>query len=147
MITDINAIAQKYGAQEVTLPGWSAEDEFVCKLKRPSLMDMAASGSIPNPLLGTVRTLFSANRKEIENVPLDKQAEAMMAMARHAMVEPTLEELKQVGVTLTDVQLMMIYAYAIGGAAALEPFRDFMRGRAGEPVGDVPSAAQPTDED
>ena len=61
-ITDLSAVAEKHGAvQTITLPGWGGDDAFICKAKRPSLFNMAATGLIPNPLLNTVQQLFTAD--------------------------------------------------------------------------------------
>lgn len=131
-LTNIQEVAQKHGVQELELPGWDDATPFVCRAKRPSLFNMASMGFIPNPLLDVVSDLFTPSLKKIEKIPLAKQASAMIQMAKYALVEPTYEELDGLGLTLTDDQLMAIYAFAVGGAAALEPFRAILRAGFGD---------------
>ena len=97
---------------------------------------------IPNPLLETVQQLFMASAKKIEKISLEKQANALIQMARYALVEPTLDDIVAAGLTLTDEQLLALYAFAIGGAAALAPFRQGVRQRPDGDGQDVQGAAQ-----
>ena len=52
MVTSVEKIQTD---AEVVLPGWSGED-FVCVLRRPSLLTLASRGAITNPLMKTART-------------------------------------------------------------------------------------------
>lgn len=99
------------------------------RVRKPTLYNMASTGVIPNPLLETVQQLFMASAKKIEKISLEKQANALIQMARYALVEPTLDDIVAAGLTLTDEQLLALYAFAIGGAAALAPFRQGVRQR------------------
>ena len=140
---NLTAIAEKHGIQEIELPGWGEDGPFVCRMRRPALLAMLSMGHVPNPLMKPIQALFSGDGKTIGEVPLDEQARAMTQIARHALVEPTYDEITAAGLQLTDNQLMCIYAFAIGGAKSMEPFRNFMRGLA---VGDgaaVPGEAEP----
>ena len=142
-ITDLSAVAEKHGAvQTITLPGWGGDDAFICKAKRPSLFNMAATGLIPNPLLNTVQQLFTADAKKVNAIELDKQAKALIAMARYALVAPTYDEIIEAGLVLTDEQLLAIYSFALGGVAALEPFRKALRGGPDADGGSVQSQAK-----
>lgn len=139
---DWQEAAKKYGIQEIGLPGWGVDDTFLCKVRRPTLYNMAASGLIPNPLLSVVQDMFTVNSKKLDKIPLDKQGQALIQIARYAMVEPTYEEIVEAGLNLTDVQLLVLYTYAMGGVAALEPFRKDVRGTTDEHGGDVSGAAK-----
>lgn len=141
-IVDLAALAAKHGIQEIVLPGWDVSEPFECKAKRPSIFNMASTGHIPNPLMGAVQKMFSNSEKDADSVPLDQQAKVMIQIARYALVEPSYDEIEAAGLTLTDEQLMTIYAYAIGGAAVLEPFRKRLRGGVGEHGDAVQSAAE-----
>ena len=75
MISNIDDLKGKYGIQEYALPGWDPGEDFVAKLRRPSLIDMtAAVGYVPNPLMGVVADLFIANRKQVDKIPRDQQS-------------------------------------------------------------------------
>lgn len=141
-IIDLAAVAAKHGVQDIILPGWDKGELFECRAKRPTLYNMASLGMIPNPLLKPIQTLFSGVRKDIDEVPVADQAKSLIQMAKYALVEPTYDELTEAGLTLTDEQLLTLYAFAIGGAAALEPFRDRLRGGAGGDGEVVPDEAE-----
>lgn len=145
MITNFEELKSRYGVREYALPGWDADSDFVCKLKRPSLVDMtAAVGFVPNPLMGTVADLFMPTAKKLEKMDPEKQAKAMQLMAKFALQEPTYDQLTEAGIALTDEQYNAIYAFALGGAAALDRFRQLNRrepGGNGAAVSDAPVAA------
>lgn len=106
---------------EVELPGWRDGEPFTARLRRPSLLSMAATGELPNELLAAAQKLFSEGYSE--SMPLDKLGAVLRSVAEAALVEPTLAELERAGCALTDVQLAAIYGFAQGGARALLPFR------------------------
>ena len=122
MITNIEQMIAKAGAKEVQLSGWEG-DEITVMLKKPSLYEMAASGSIPNPLLGIAEALFVGNQDTIKRTPIDEVAKTLRSMAKKALVNPTWDELQNAGIELTDQQINEIYAFIVGGAAQLERFR------------------------
>ena len=127
MITDINALRAMSAAQEATLSGWDG-GEITVRLKRPSLYEMAAGGSIPNPLLHVADALFSGRGEALKRASLDETAKTLRLLAKAALVEPTWNELEKAGVTLNDQQINEIYAFIVGGAAQLEKFRRLLRG-------------------
>jgi hypothetical protein len=145
MITNFEELKNKYGNREYALPGWDFNSDFVCKLKRPSLVDMTAVvGFVPNPLMGTVADLFMPTTKKMEKMDQEKQARALQLMAKFALQEPTYDQLAEAGIALTDEQYNAIYAFALGGAAGLDRFRQLNRrepGNDGAAVSAAPVAA------
>jgi len=132
-----------YGAQEQQLPGWEKDVPFVCRLRRPQLTNMAEiAGFIPNPLLGTIDEMFfpTPGKKQAQASP-EQRSKIMRLMAKYALVEPTLDELDQAGVELTDEQYAAIYLYALGGLDTLSRFRPAQRGLAGNDGSAVPRPA------
>jgi hypothetical protein len=130
-----------YGIREYALPGWELDSDFVCKLKRPSLTDMSATvGFVPNPLMGTVADLFMPTSKKLEKMEQEKQAKALQLMAKFALQEPTYAQLEEAGIALTDEQYNAIYAFALGGAAGLDRFRQLNRREPGNDVAAVSDA-------
>jgi len=112
----------KYNStSRVQLPGWEDEHPFNAVLRRPSLLTMAAEGSIPNELIGAAQKLFSEGYDTA--LPLDQLGRLLRRIAAEALVEPTLEQLEAEGCRLTDMQLAAIYNFTQAGVRALEPFR------------------------
>ena len=108
--------------QTVELPGWVEGEPFIAKLRRPSILSMAADGTIPNELLSAAQKLFCEGYDAA--LPLDQLGRLLRSVAAAALAEPTLGELESQGVTLTDMQLAAIYSFTQSGVRALEPFRD-----------------------
>ncbi len=123
---------EKYNStSRVQLPGWEDEHPLNAVLRRPSLLTMAAEGSIPNELIGAAQKLFSEGYDTA--LPLDQLGRLLRRIAAEALVEPTLEQLEADGCRLTDMQLAAIYNFTQAGVRALEPFR--AGGTAAQPVG------------
>ena len=107
---------------EVCLPGWTEDEPFRARLRRPSVLTMAATGAIPNELMGAAQKLFCDGYDAA--LPLDQLGRLLRSVAAAALVEPTLEQLEASGCGLTDMQLAAIYNFSQAGVRALEPFRD-----------------------
>lgn len=107
--------------QKVLLPGWQEDKPFEAILKRPSLLSMAATGIIPNELMGSAQKLFGEGSNA--TLELDKLGALLIAVAKQALVEPSYEELEAADCSLTDLQLAAIYSFTQAGVRALEPFR------------------------
>ena len=130
-ITSLDAIRAANAPQEIEVSGWEPGVPFVCKARRPRLYEMAAAGEIPNPLLPVVEELFMQNSAALAKRNVADQSKALIALADMALVEPTVEEIHEAGAVLTDEQLLEIYTFVLGGAAALAGFRE----NAGRAVG------------
>ena len=131
MITKIEDIKARLDV-EVELSGWAEDEPFRCVLRKPSMYQMIAGGTIPNPLIPTIERLFMATvPKEMSAEEHQKESEALIAIARATLREPSMAELEEAGIALTDTQIMEIYAFAITGAKGLASFRLGARGGAG----------------
>lgn len=106
--------------QYVELPGWGDGKPWRAKLRRVSLMNLAMQGAIPNPLMAAVQSLYTTGTTGAD---LKTSAETMRLMADAVLVEPTLTQLDEAGVVLTDMQLTALYLYGQRGPEALAPFR------------------------
>lgn len=124
----VSKIEDLIGAKglEVALPGFVLGEQFVAKLRRPSLMRLAQDGKIPNQLLGTAATLFDTGMSgALESGDQFKELSgAVICLAKAALVEPTYEELEKAGIELTDEQLFQIYMYTQKGVQMLKGFRE-----------------------
>lgn len=110
----------------VRLPDFAEDQPFYARVRRPSMLALAKAGKIPNALLTSAAELFNGGTEL-----MDEEDENMLAdiydicriMAGAALVEPTLEQLDEIGLELTDEQLMAITSYAQNGINALNSFR------------------------
>ena len=122
MATSLEELKELAKAQEVEIIGWS-EEPFVCRLKRPSMLNMVASEQIPNPLLNAAYIMFNGSKNTKDIVNMKEQRELFTIMAKAAMVDPTYSQLEEIGLELTDVQLMEIWNYTQIGVKGLFSFR------------------------
>lgn len=126
---------------EIELPGFAAEETISVRLRRPSLMLLAAEGKIPNTLLASVEDLFEKGDKN--TVSFKERAEIFRIVAMASLVSPSWEELQNAGVNLTDLQLLYIYNFSQTGVDTLRRFREEQRTEKLSGHGkDVPAASQ-----
>ena len=121
-VTSLENLKKLSEGQEVELPGWD-EEPFICKLKRPSLLGLVEGGQIPNPLLNAAYILFNGAKTQKDVLNLKDQKEILDIVARAARVEPTYQQLKDIGLELTDLQLLDIYNFTQLGVRSLISFR------------------------
>ena len=111
----------------VQLPDFAEGQPLVARVKRPSMLKLAASGKIPNRLLTTAGKLFTGTSADIaaqdNKQLLHDMYDVCMVMASATLVEPTVEQIEEAGLSLTDEQLMAIFNYTQTGVKALENFR------------------------
>ena len=121
-VTSIEKLKKLSQGQEVELQGWD-EEPFVCVLKRPSLLGLVENGDIPNPLLHAAYTLFNGTNNPKDQVNLKEANELYRIIAKAAMVSPTYEQLEEIGLELTDMQLLEIFSFTQIGVQGLISFR------------------------
>lgn len=122
-VTDIN----KYAAGSVIrLPDFGPGQPFVVRLRRPSMLMMVKSGKIPNALIEQATNLFAKGAESMigqgKNT-LGEMCEIIDAVIEAALIQPTLKEIEEAGIELTDEQKMAIFSYTQSGIKALEQFR------------------------
>lgn len=121
-VTSLEKLKELSKGIEVELQGWDNEP-FICILKRPSLLGLVESGDIPNPLLNAAYILFNGAKTPKDVVSLKEQKELFTIIARASMVDPTYQDLEDIGLELTDLQLMEIYKFTQLGLKSLISFR------------------------
>lgn len=107
---------------EVELPGFISGETIMVRLRRPSLLLLAAEGKIPNSLLAAVEELFEKGDKG--KVEFKERGEIFRAVARASLMSPTWQEFEQSGISLTDLQLLYIYNFSQSGVDTLRRFRN-----------------------
>lgn len=125
-ITTIESLMERRDGIVVELRGFYGNegDAFVARVKRPSVMGLAASGKIPNDLLGAASKLFATGKvDETDKSMLKHTYEVMSVIAKEVLVEPSYAELEKAGISLTDEQLVEIFQFTQTGVSALTSFR------------------------
>ncbi len=130
-ITTLDELRSVSGGEVVKLTGFTSDKSFYARLKRPSLLQLAAAGVIPNSLLGVAEMLFSG-LKETSGLNIKETAELLLIIAGAALQEPSHKELLDNGIQLTDMQLIEIFNYTQTGVKALESFREYEQGDEGD---------------
>ena len=110
----------------VRFPDFAEGQPFVARVRRPSMLVLAKQGKIPNSLLAAAGELFSKGGEG-----MDSDNENMLSdiydickiICSASLVEPTMDDIKNAGIELSDDQLMAIFNYTQNGVKALEPFR------------------------
>lgn len=127
-VTQLNQLKTYVEGDLIRLPDFAEGQTFVARVRRPSMLAMVKSGKIPNNLLAIVGKLFlSGSTKELNyddpQVMLNL-IEVFSVFSQACLVEPTYEQLQEIGLELTDQQLTFIFNYAQTGIKSLENFRE-----------------------
>lgn len=126
--TSLEQIKSYKNGAVVELPPFADGQPFVARMTRPSMLALVKSGKVPNSLLNQATSLFAngagalnATGKNATN--MNDLFEVIDVIVDAALIEPTLAEIRSVGMELTDDQLMAIFSYTQRGVKALEQFR------------------------
>lgn len=123
-VTSLNSLQQYAQGQLVELPAFAEGQPFVARLRRPSMMVLAKTGKIPNTLLSTANALFNGDKKATMDPSALKEVMGIMeVICQASFVEPTYEQIQEVGLELTDEQFMAVFNYSQAGIRALDSFR------------------------
>ncbi|MBV4447503.1 hypothetical protein KM799_12895 [Clostridium tyrobutyricum] len=97
-------------------------DKPICvRTKRLSILGLCQDGSIPNQLLGVARKLFY--QEDIQKVDLKEYGQIIDIICKNTLVEPSIEQLKETNLKLTDEQKFELWAYSQQGIEGLKSFR------------------------
>lgn len=128
-VTSVNELKGGCEGEIVELSPFTSGAEFFAKLRRPSILQLAILGVIPNPLLGAAEQLFTGGIKG--KMEFKEMAELLLLVAKEALAEPSYNELEKNGIGLTDLQLIEIFNYTQSGVKALSEFRKVKSGDKG----------------
>ena len=108
----------------VRFPDFAEGQPFIARVKRPSMLVLAKEGKIPNALLNTANDLFANGNVNTNNENMmSEMYDVMETVCSACLVEPSMKDIKNAGLTLSDDQMMAIFNYTQTGVKALEPFR------------------------
>lgn len=120
-VTSIEELKKKSGGRIVPLPGWKKGEVVNFKLRRPSLLKLSKEGKIPNSLLSAAEEVFTGTKQSGKNGPTMKEiGEVMNVLIRASLMEPTMEELEQNDIQLTDNQMTQIFTYTQEGVSQFQ---------------------------
>lgn len=125
-VTTIDEMREYAKGTLVELPPFAEGQPFVARLRRPSILALAKAGKIPNQLLSKAGKLFNSGAAGLdtddENMLTDVY-DIAMTIVKAALVSPTVEEIADAGLELSDNQIMAIFSYTQTGIEALKSFR------------------------
>ena len=125
-VTSIEDLKNYASGTVVEMPPFAEGQPLIARLKRPSILGMAKQGKIPNTLLVKANELFLQNGAGLdaeEEDTMKQLYDVLDLIAKETLVEPTYEDIKSVGLELTDEQMMFLFNYSQQGVKALESFR------------------------
>ena len=127
-VTNLKDLKNIAKGEVVELPSFS-ETPFVARLRQPSLVGLVANGKMPNHLIGLATALFNADNDKVNKITETQKGikelyELMLVVAEECLVEPTMNDIREAGLELTDIQLTAIFNYSQRGAKVLESFRN-----------------------
>ena len=105
-VTSIATLSLYAQGQLVELPGFGEGQPFYARLRRPSIMGLTKSGKIPNALLSAATELFTGKQDKNDPVDLTEIVGVVDVICEAAFVEPTYQQIKNIGLELTDEQLI-----------------------------------------
>lgn len=129
-ITSLEQLKQIKVTEIIELPPFDDGTPLNVEVRKPNMMQLITSGKIPNTLLSSAMDMFNGKAgekmvKASNNITDLKDLVGMMqVIAEASLVRPTYKEIKDLGIDLTDNQLMGILMYSQGGVKALEGFRN-----------------------
>lgn len=125
-VTTMDEMREYAKGTVVELPPFAEGQPFFARIRRPSILALAKSGKIPNQLLSKAGKLFNSGSDGLdtddENMLTDVY-DIAMTIVKAALVSPTVEEIADAGLELSDNQIMAIFSYTQTGIEALKPFR------------------------
>lgn len=126
-LTTLEELQAYTQGQVVELPPFADGMPFVARIRRPSILVLAKGGKIPNDLLKAANDLFtgapSSNKKGMDDNTLAQMYDIFDIICEASFIEPSYQDIKSVGLELTDEQYAFIFNYSQRGITALKSFR------------------------
>lgn len=125
-ITSLSDLQSYAAGTVVRFPDFGDGQPFVARVRRPSMLVLAKAGKIPNTLLTAASELFAkgGSGMDVDNENmLSEMYDIMNIICESALIQPSMAEIRSVGLELSDDQMMAIFNYSQAGVRALESFR------------------------
>ena len=126
-ITSLHDLQTYAKGTVIRFPDFSEGQPFVARVKRPSMLALAKAGRIPNTLLNAASDLFTKGGGGLdtdnENM-LKDMYDIVSIICESALIQPSLADIRNAGLELSDNQMMAIFNYTQTGVKGLESFRE-----------------------
>ena len=125
-ITSIEELKKIAKGQIIELPGFTEDTSFVVRMARPSMLEMISEGSIPNPLIKTASKMFMKGAGGIDENSVTEMrgfTDLLDTLCEKSLVEPSMAQLREIGLKLTDEQKGAILQFVQRGVNRLNSFR------------------------
>lgn len=125
IVTSLEDLAKYKQGTLVEFPPFGPDQPFIARIKRPSIMALAKAGKIPNALLDSANRMFFGDNKnqKYDRDALSQVFEVIDILCEAAFIEPKYQDLKEVGIELSDDQYMFLFNFTQKGVNALDSFR------------------------
>lgn len=111
----------------IALPGFSPNQPFVVRMRKPDLMTMIADGVVPNALLKSAMELFGEDTKPSDVMDHTDFFSDLLTvgntLAKACFLEPTYEDLESSGMKLTFEQAQFLFSFSQQEIGKLPTFR------------------------
>ena len=129
-VTTLDRLKAIKQTEVIELPPFLDGTPFVAEVKKPNMMQLMTSGKIPNELLTSAMTMFNGKTNQLTNKvnendigSLKELVGLLDILTEHCLVNPSLKDIKEIGIELTQEQMMGVLIYTQGGIEALKSFR------------------------
>ena len=125
-VTSLRELETYKDGKIIELPPFAEGQPFIAKIKRPSMLALVKEGKIPNSLLTSANSIFQngvGSYDAEDKEALKELFDVIDIICEASLVEPTLQEIKDIGLSLTDEQMMFLFSYTQNGVKALDSFR------------------------
>lgn len=125
-VTSFTDLQQYAAGTIVRFPDFAEGQPFIARVRRPSMLILAKQNKIPNSLLAAAGSLFAKGGAGMNTGDVNMLKDVYdicKIICEASLVQPTLKEIEEAGVELSDDQLMAIFNYTQTGVKALESFR------------------------
>ncbi len=141
-VTSIEEL-KKNSTEVIGLSPFAGDKPFYARVKGISILGLCSMGTIPNQLLGVARRLFYQDK--IEQIDLKEYGKIIDIICDNTLQEPSIKQLKEIGLELTDTQKIELWAYSQRGVEGLKSFRKLTKTTIDSSNGkDVQAETKPT---
>lgn len=105
----------------IGLQPFAGEKLIHVRVQRLSILGLCQGGEIPNQLLGVARKLFY--QEDIQKIDLKEYGKVIDIICENTLVDPSMAQLKEANLKLTDEQKFELWAYSQRGVEGLKSFR------------------------
>lgn len=128
-VTTLDRLKAIKQTEVIELPPFLDGTPFIAEVKKPNMMQLMTSGKIPNQLMTSAMTMFNGKTNQLTNKvnendigSLKELVGLLDILTEYCLVNPSLKDIKEIGIELTQEQMMGVLMYTQGGIEALKSF-------------------------